>query len=65
MEVFRFIPLGPVILFCEFASGEFHNFCHVSDVTISYDVPSWSPGKIGSGVRFWGPTIAELVDAQL
>ena len=65
LEVFRLIPVGPVSLFHQFASSEFHN---VPNITVSYDIVCRGLGYIGKNRReggFRGPTIAVLVDIQL
>ncbi len=66
LQVFRFVPFGPIILFHQFSSCEFHHFCHdIPDVTVNDNISSWSLGEYQRGSRFWSPAITELVNAQL
>jgi hypothetical protein len=41
LEVFGFVPLGPVILFHKFPSSEFHHYSdYIPNVAINNNIPS-------------------------
>ncbi len=47
LEVFRFVPISPVVLFHKFAPGEFHHLRdNIPNIAINYDILSWSLREI-------------------